>query len=139
MRHLRTARREDLARIWEIRNGVRENRLTDPDAVTDEDVLWYIDQAVFLVAEVDGVIVGFASGDHLNAWLFALFVDPAHEGQGHGRALHDAVLARLAEIGHRQAWLSTDPGTRAAGFYAAAGWRETGRQADGQSVFVKPL
>jgi ribosomal protein S18 acetylase RimI-like enzyme len=139
VRQLRAAVPADVPRIWKIRHGVRENRLRDPGAVTDGEVAWYREQAIFLVAETEDGIVGFACADHLTGMIWALFVDPAHEGRGHGRALLDEALRRLAALGHRQSHLSTGADTCAARFYRAHGWRETGRAADGQVVFVKGL
>src|SRR4028118_2365764 len=48
---LRPARRTDLPRIHEVRHGTAENRLTDPSLVTDAEVAWYLDFAIFLVSE----------------------------------------------------------------------------------------
>ena len=47
----------------------------------------------------------------------------------------------LALRGVGEAWLLTggEPGLRAPGFYAARGWRATGREADGQIGFSKRL
>ncbi|MCC6407541.1 MAG: GNAT family N-acetyltransferase [Planctomycetes bacterium] len=79
------------------------------------------------VAEVDGELVGFAIGNAIRGNVWALFVDPEHERSGHGRRLHDAMVAWLWSRGLERIWLTTDPGTRAERFYLAAGWRATGR------------
>lgn len=138
-RIIRPATDADRARIWEIRHGVRENRLSDPSRVSEEEVDWYQREAIFLVAEVGSEVVGFTCANHQTGLVWALFVDPAHEGRGHGRALLDAALAGLAGNGHLQAHLNTGADTRAARFYARHGWRDMGRELDGQSVFVKVL
>jgi GNAT superfamily N-acetyltransferase len=136
---IRSATLADQPRIGEIRNGVTENVLSDPSKVTAEEIAWYRDEAIFLVAEEGGDVVAFACANHQTGLVWALFVDPAHEGRGHGRALLDETLARLKAEGHAQAWLTTGAGTRADRFYRRHGWRDTGRGLDGQIVFVKPL
>jgi len=138
-RAVRSAVLADLARVREIRHGVRENRLTNPAAVTDEEVRWYLDEAVFLVAEDRGSLVGFGCANPLNGLVWALFVDPAMEGRGHGSALLDAMCNRLSEAGLAQAHLSTEAATRAAAFYERRGWRCTGRALSGELAFVKAL
>ncbi len=136
---IRKATPSDQPRIHAIRMGVRENVLSDPSRVTDAEIAWYRDQAIFLVAEAGGDIAGFTCANHQTGLIWALFVDPDHEGQGHGRALLDAALAALTSAGIVQAHLTTGAGTRAERFYRRHGWRETGRSLDENVVFVRPL
>lgn len=136
---IRKATPADQPRIHAIRMGVRENVLSDPSRVTDAEIAWYRDQAIFLVSEAGGDIAGFTCANHQTGLIWALFVDPAHEGRGHGRALLDAALAALMAAGIVQAHLTTGAGTRAERFYRRHGWRETGRSLDENVVFVKPL
>ena len=138
-RLIRKAVPADLPRIHAIRMDVRENILRDPSKVTAEEVAWYREQAIFLVAEDAGEIVGFACANHQTGLIWALFVDPAQEGRGHGRALLDAALAGLKAVGHAQAWLETGADTRAERFYRRHGWRDRGRGLDGQIVFTRSL
>lgn len=49
----------------------------------------------FWVWEEDGHIHGFSAADVRDGTIFALFVDPASEGRGIGRALVEAALDRL--------------------------------------------
>ncbi|MCW8086475.1 hypothetical protein [Sabulicella glaciei] len=56
---LRAATRNDLPRLYEVRHGTAENRLTNPALVTDEEVAWYLDHAIFLVSEDAGAVQGF--------------------------------------------------------------------------------
>jgi GNAT superfamily N-acetyltransferase len=136
---IRKATRADQPRVHAIRMAVTENVLSDPSKVTEAEVDWYRDNAIFLVAEVDGDVGGFTCANHQTGLIWALFMDKAHEGRGIGRALLDGALAGLVAAGHRQAWLSTEAGTRAERFYRAHGWRDMGRELDGQIVFVRPL
>lgn len=136
---IRKATPADQPRIQAIRMSVTENVLSDPSKVTDEEVAWYREQAIFLVADVDGTVVGFTCANHQTGLIWALFMDKAHEGRGHGRALLDAALAGLEAAGHAQAWLETGADTRAERFYRSHGWRDMGRGLDGQIVFVRAL
>src|SRR3954447_4682070 len=48
---LRPATRADLLRIHEVRHGTAENRLSNPALVTEAEVVWYLEEAIFLVSE----------------------------------------------------------------------------------------
>ena len=77
----------------------------------------------------------FPPTDALFDGLRALFVDPAFEGRGIGRALHDAMVSWLFERGSEPLWLTTEPNTRAEQFYSTAGWRRAGIEANGELRF----
>ncbi|MGG5810187.1 N-acetyltransferase family protein [Falsiroseomonas sp. CW058] len=132
---LRPATRADLPRIHEVRHGTAENRLTDPSLVTDAEIAWYLDSAIFLVSEDDGGVQGFTCADHLTGYVWALFVIDGAQGRGHGTALLAAAMDLLRKQGHRQAFLSTDGATKAAAFYRAKGWHPTGINMKGETVF----
>ena len=132
---LRPATRSDLPRIQAIRHDTAENRLTDPSAVTEAEVAWYMDEAIFLVSEDEEGVQGFACANHQSGLIWALFVADGKQGRGHGTALLDAALSRLRSAGHRQAFLTTGRGTRAEAFYRARGWRCTGMSLHGEAVF----
>jgi GNAT superfamily N-acetyltransferase len=135
---IRIATRGDLPRIGEIRHAVRENRLAHPERIVDA-VEWLIDRDGFWVFLIDGAIQGFASADPRDGSIFALFVDPAFEGRGIGRALLAEACRALAVNGHAKAWLTTGAGTRAEAFYRRDGWQATGLTENGQIIFEKPL
>ena len=84
-----------------------------------------------------GVIVGFGIADALSRSLWALFVQPGCERRGAGRALHDAMVTWLFGIDDRPIWLTTEPHTRAAGFYAAAGWSPQPSPVPGELCFCR--
>ena len=131
---LRPATHADLPRIYDVRHGTAENRLSDPNLVTDAEVAWYMDNAIFLVSEDETDVQGFTCANHQTGYLWALFVIDEAQGRGHGTALLAAALSRLREAGHRQAFLSTDAGTRAEGFYRLRGWEPTGINMRGEIV-----
>lgn len=135
---LRIANAADFPRISEIRDAVRENPLTTNREAVAVTADWIMAHRGFWVWEEGGRIHGFSAADVRDGTIFALFVDPASEGRGVGRALIEAALEGL-----RPRWnaatLTTDPGTRAERFYRRGGWTEIGRQDDGQIVFRKAL
>ncbi len=136
---IRKATRADLPRISEIRNAVKENRLGDPTRVTVEICEWFIDHAAFWLWEDGGTVQGFSAGDPRDGTIFGLFVDPAWEGRGIGRALLPLACKTLRDAGHHAAHLDTEAGTRAERFYRRNGWREVGRKPDGQIIFEKAI
>ncbi len=78
---------------------------------------------------------GFTCVNHQTGLVWALFVIEAAQGRRHGTALLGAAMARLREAGHRQAFLSTDRGTKAERFYLARGWQQMGVSMQGEAVF----
>lgn len=124
---IREATLGDIARLQEIRGAVCENVLSNPGLVTLADYEAHIvGHGRSWVAEVDGEIVGFSSADGERATIWALFIDPAHEARGHGGRLLAIAVAWLWSRGATQVALSTEAGTRAEGFYRAAGWTSIG-------------
>jgi len=105
-----------------VRLAVRENALP-PGKVGTADYVPMVEQGCAWVA---GDVDGFAIGDAATGSVWALFVEPAWEGRGLGRALFDAVLADLFARVDR-VWLTSEAGTRAERFYRRAGWSETAR------------
>jgi GNAT superfamily N-acetyltransferase len=123
---LRPATRADLPRIFEVRHGTAENRLENPALVTDAEVAWYMDEAIFLVSEDENGIQGFACANPQTGYVWALFVIDEAQGRGHGTALLSGAVEGLRRAGNRQAFLTTGPATRAERFYLARGWRLAG-------------
>jgi GNAT superfamily N-acetyltransferase len=125
----------DLPRIWEVRHGTVENRQTDRSLVANTEVAWYLNEAIFLVSEDDEGVQGFVCANHQTGYVWALFVIDTAQGRGHGTALLDEAIERLRQAGHRQAFLMTDPETKAAAFYRSKGWRKVGIDIRGEAVF----
>jgi GNAT superfamily N-acetyltransferase len=133
---IRQATRDDVARIMEIRAGVRENRLRDPSRVTVDHVRAHVDDAGVFVWVEDRKVVGFSVAEPRTGNIVALFVEEGYERRGIGRALFERACDLLASAGCPRMWLTTWPGTRAERFYRAAGWRVTGED-DGNLVFER--
>jgi GNAT superfamily N-acetyltransferase len=132
---LRIATRADIAGMHRVRLAVRENRLTS-SAIGEADYVpaieatgrgWVIDEG--------GDVRAFAVGNADTGNVWALFVDPLHEGRGFGRRLHDAMVCWLFAQGLPRLTLGTEPGTRAQRFYESAGWRRTGSGERGEVAY----
>jgi GNAT superfamily N-acetyltransferase len=132
---IRRARPDDHARVTEIRNSVRENVLRDPSRVTAADYKWFERNPGVWVWEENGRILGFSAADTRDGTIWALFIDPGHEGRGIGRALFARACDVLRETGHKTASLTTQPGSRADRFYQRAGWKVVGTSARGERIF----
>jgi GNAT superfamily N-acetyltransferase len=132
---VREATAADVPAMHTIRLRVRENRLSDPSVVTENDYHDFMARDTnSWLCEVNGVIAGFVMVDVEKRNLWALFIAPEHEFNGIGRRLHDAMLtwyfARADQLR-----LSTAPNTRAEDFYRRAGYLATGLTPSGEVIF----
>ena len=132
----REAEVADIKNIQLIRHSVKENILSDPSLVTDNDCIEYItNRGKGWVCEVGNTMAGFAIADLKENSIWALFLLPEFEKKGIGRRLHDIMLSWYFEKTTKTAWLTTSPGTRAEAFYRIAGWIETGKKENGEIKF----
>jgi GNAT superfamily N-acetyltransferase len=129
---IRPGRVSDLPEITRIRISVRENHLSVEQmaelGITHASIAARMAAGDLgcWVAEDNGAPAGFSMADRIGGEVFALFVDPAHEGKGHGRALLQACEDWLLLNGCAEARLNTEPGTRADAFYQRQGWTAAG-------------
>ncbi|WP_246792380.1 GNAT family N-acetyltransferase [Burkholderia perseverans] len=90
------------------------------------------DQGLVMLAEHDGVPVGFVSAERptdaaLGVLLDSLHVHPAHHGRGAGTRLIDAVRDWARELGAARVHLFVLEGNaRAIRFYERSGWTQAG-------------
>jgi GNAT superfamily N-acetyltransferase len=134
--HFREAQPNDIPQIQIVRWAVKENRLSDPSLVTDEDCQHFLFHCgKGWVCEVDDRIVGFSIADLQNNNAWALFVDPAFTQQGIGKKLQRLMLDWYFQQTQSTIWLGTAPNTRAAQFYRMTGWKEIGLQKNGEIGF----
>jgi GNAT superfamily N-acetyltransferase len=113
----------DIPAMARIRLAVTENTLADPARITVGMYEDYLDRlGRGWVAESAGEIVAFCYADKTDASIWALFVQPGHEGRGLGKALLARAVAWLFEAGHERVHLTTGANTRADRFYSAQGW-----------------
>jgi GNAT superfamily N-acetyltransferase len=118
---------EDIVQIQMVRNSVKENMLSNPALVTDEDCKEYLTvRGKGWVCVIDDWIVGFAIADLKEKNIWALFVHPDFEGRGIGKSLHDTMLGWYFDQTKETVWLGTAPHTKAERFYRKAGWKEVG-------------
>ena len=123
----REATIEDIPQIQIIRNSVKENRLSNPALITDEDCAIFLTQrGKGWVCVIDNAIVGFSIVDLKNKNIWALFVHPDFERKNIGRKLHGLALDWYFHQTKQTVWLGTAPHTRAEKFYRNAGWIEVG-------------
>lgn len=132
----REAQVTDILQIQVVRNAVKENRLSDPALVSDEDCENYLlHRGKGWVCEKDDKIVGFAIVDLFDHNVWALFVHPEFENKGIGKKLHDIMLDWYFTKTDLTIWLGTAPNTRAEKFYRKAGWKEAGTHGKGEIKF----
>ena len=124
----------DVPAAHKIRLRVRENQLSDPSVVTEQDYHDFMARdTMSWVHELDGVITGFVMVDVEKRNLWALFVAPEHEGMGNGCALHKTMITaywKRCDVLR----LTTAPQTRAARFYRKAGYTEQGLTTNGKEL-----
>lgn len=132
----REARLEDIEQLSAIRLAVKENKLSNPNLITFSDYETFLTiRGKGWVGECNESIVGFAIVDLKDNNVWALFIDPAFEGQGIGKQLHQLMLDWYFKQTKHTLWLSTDPQSRAAAFYRKAGWTEAGLYGKGELKF----
>ena len=123
----REAQTGDIAQIQTVRNSVKENILSNPALVPDEDVKEFLfTRGKGWVCEIDKAVVGFAIVDLKEHNIWALFVHPDQDKKGIGKKLHDLMMDWYFTQTKEPVWLGTAPGTRAEKFYRMQGWIEVG-------------
>jgi len=134
--NLREARKEDIEQMHKVRVAVKENPLPDPGLISANDYQDFMfHRGKGWVCEEDDHIIGFAIVDLHGKNIWALFVQPGHEGKGAGKKLHDKMMEWYFEQTDEPIWLGTAPNTRAEGFYTKVGWRKTGMRPNGEVRF----
>ncbi len=117
----------DIPQIQIVRNAVKENTLSNPALVTDEDCVEFMTvRGKGWVCEVAQQIVGFAIADLQDDNIWALFLLPAYEHKGIGQQLQKLMLNWYFAQGKEKVWLGTAFNTRAEKFYRKSGWTENG-------------
>ena len=123
----REANISDIKQMQFVRNAVKENTLSNPALVPDEDVAEYITKrGKGWVCVVHSEVAGFAIVDLIDNNIWALFVHPDFEENGIGKKLHDMMLEWYFKNTKEKVWLGTSPNTRAEKFYRMQGWKEVG-------------
>jgi GNAT superfamily N-acetyltransferase len=137
---LREANISDIKQIQRVRHSVKENVLSRPSLVTDEDCEEFLTKrGKGWVCEMENNIVGFAIADLKENNIWALFVQPEFEHIGIGKRLHKIMLDWYFAQGKKDVWLGTSPDTRAEIFYRKHGWKEAGTHGNGEIKFEMSL
>jgi GNAT superfamily N-acetyltransferase len=133
---IREAGIADIPMMQIVRNSVKENVLSDPALVKDEDYVEYMTKrGKGWVCVSENIIAGFSIVDLEAHNIWALFVLPSFERMGIGRQLHDCMLEWYFSQTRETVWLSTAPASRAEKFYKRAGWLEAGLYGKGEQKF----
>jgi GNAT superfamily N-acetyltransferase len=126
----------DIPQIQEVRNSVKENVLSDPGLVTDQDCADFLTvRGKGWVCVINDLIVGFSIADLQDNNIWALFVRPEYEGLGIGLKLHQLMLDWYFDQEKENVWLGTAPNSRAERFYRKAGWKACGTHGKGEIKF----
>ena len=136
---IRAACIADIPEMHRLRTSVTENRLSDSQRISEAHYRPFVDAGSAWIAQGDDGIVGFAVVDTPKATVWALFVDPMATGQGIGLALQHHMIAWSRTEGLSRLSLSTEKRTRAATFYARAGWTDVGTTSHGEVLFEMML
>lgn len=135
MSTIRRARPADAAAVARVHTRARAARdFTDRVPRDTDEAVWATrlatDEVETVVAEAGGEVVAFASatdtGDETlpaEPLLLALYVEPAHQGRGHGAALLASVTDAWRARGARALTLFVHAdNARARAFYERQGW-----------------
>jgi GNAT superfamily N-acetyltransferase len=131
---IREATRNDIPGLMSVRGAVKENILTTP--IPKERIVAALEvRGKGWVAEHKGKVVGFSMADREESMIWALFLLPEWERQGFGRLLLERAVDWLCLEGCDSISLSTEPGSRAEGFYLHLGWTRAGITEKGEVRF----
>ncbi len=131
---IRAANRSDVPSLMTVRGAVKENILTS-DIPQKRIVAGIEERGKGWVAEHEGQVVGFSMADREESMIWALFLLPEWERHGLGTVLLERAVGWLWREGCESIWLTTEPGSRAEGFYAHLGWTPVGMTDKGEIRF----
>ncbi|KAI9134063.1 GNAT family N-acetyltransferase [Acaryochloris sp. CCMEE 5410] len=136
--NIRIAQLDDVETLFEIRTSVAENYQSREEiaelGITPESVTKMLEaDCCAWIAEVDDQAIGFSIASATEKTIFGLFVLPAFEGQGVGRALMQVTETWFWSKEIDEIWLVTgnNPSFRAYGFYLHLNWIPVGVESNG--------
>ena len=136
--NIRVAQRDDIETLFEIRTSVVENYQSREEiaelGITPKSVAAMLEtDCCAWIAEIDAQPIGFSIANAAEKTIFGIFILPAFEGRGAGRALMHAAENWLWFKGSEEIWLVTgnDPSLRAYGFYLHLNWIPVGIESSG--------
>lgn len=132
------AQPDDVETLFEIRTSVVENYQSREEiaelGITPESVAKMLEtDCCAWIAEIEERSIGFSIANVTEKTIVGMFVLPAFEGQGVGRALMQAAETWCWSKEIEEIWLLTgnDPSLRAYGFYLHLNWIPVGVESDG--------
>ncbi len=146
--NIRIVQPDDIETLFEIRTSVVENYQSREEiaelGITPESVANMLEtDCCAWIAEIGDRPIGFAIANASERTILGLFVLPAFESRGVGRALMHAAESWLWSQGIDEIWLLTgnDPSLRAYGFYLHLNWVPVGVELagdfKGEMKFIK--
>ena len=132
----RIATLHDVKQMLQVRHSVKENMLSNPDSITEEDCKHFLlEGGQGWVCEITGQIVGFVLVSLVQNNVWALFIRPEYEKKGIGQKLQQLMLDWYFGQTKTTICLGTSPGTRAELFYRKSGWKEVGMHEENELKF----
>lgn len=146
--NIRIAQPKDVETLFEIRTSVVENYQSREEiaelGITPESVTTMLEtDCCAWIAEIDDQAIGFSIASATEKTIFGIFVLPAFEGRGAGRALMQVTETWFWSKEIEEIWLVTgnNPNFRAYGFYLHLNWIPIGVEPEGdfqgEMKFVK--
>ncbi len=136
--NIRKAQLEDIETLFEIRTSVLENHQSREEiaelGITPETVAQMLQtDCRAWIAEIDAKPVAFSIANATEKTIVGIFVLPAFECRGIGRALMEKAEEWFWSQDIEEIWLLTgnNPNFRAYGFYLHLGWVPVGVETDG--------
>jgi diamine N-acetyltransferase len=133
---LRDVTAENVRPICELELRDGQTRFVAPPAVTIAEA-HYQDEAILRAIYAGDELVGLAAIAHEDGewWLWRLMIDRRRQREGHGSAALALIAELMGERGADEMFTSYVPGEGdPSGFYARAGFEETGRVEHGERV-----
>ncbi|MDJ0617756.1 MAG: GNAT family N-acetyltransferase [Calothrix sp. MO_192.B10] len=148
--NIRKAQLEDIETLFEIRTNVLENHQSRAEiaelGITPETVAQMLQtDCCAWIAEIDAKPIAFSIANATEKTIFGIFVLPAFEGRGAGRALMEKAEEWFWSQDIEEIWLLTgnNPNLRAYGFYLHLEWVPVGVETDGdmkgEMKFIKKI
>lgn len=132
--------KDHLPFFYEIRFSVEEN-VVHPHQIQyllRNQAIDDIEQGGGWICKVDNEYVGFGFGIFIDEPIIGgLFVKPEFQSNGIGSVLLNYVTAWMFENGASEIKLTTDPGSKAEGFYKHHGWHLIGYDEYGIQIKLK--
>ena len=133
---IRSVRKSDIPGIIGVRNSVKENMLTDPSAMTEDECKQFIEERGKGWVCVQGEqIAGFGFVDMQKNNIWAFYAGPGSEDYGCSSKLHEILLDWYFALKKDPLWIGTEAGSQDEKFYQNKGWLRTGIMDNGNIRF----